>query len=101
MEIGGTWQVALWRSYHVGGITYSAETFGKVASNPKCHDHAVFTLQDNRPTACSMTKGRSPSFALNRILRQRTAVCLAARLRHFLPWVESEKQPADESSRIC
>lgn len=73
----------------------------KVASNPKCHDHAVFTLQDNRPTACSMTKGRSPSFALNRILRQRTAVCLAARLRHFLPWVESEKQPADESSRIC
>ena len=73
----------------------------KVASNPQCHDHAIFTLQDNRPTACSMTKGRSPSFALNRILRQRTAVCLAARLRHFLPWVESEKQPADESSRIC
>lgn len=72
-----------------------------IATNVNYHDTVVFSLQDNRPTSCSMTKGRSPSFALNRILRQRAAVCLAARLRHFLPWVESNKQPADEASRTC
>eukprot|EP00438_Fugacium_kawagutii_P028962 Skav210523 [mRNA] locus=scaffold3045:172599:178253:+ [translate_table: standard] len=57
-----------------------------IATNEEHHDSVIFSLQDNRPTSCSMTKGRSPSFALNRILRQRAAVCLAARLRHFLPW---------------
>ena len=67
---------------------------------PQLHGRTFFTLQDNRPTACSMAKGRSPSYQLNRVLRQKAAVCLAAQLRVFLPWVESQKQPADESSRI-
>jgi len=49
---------------------------------------------------CSMMKGRSPSFALNRILRQKAAICLAGGLRVGLPWVESAKQPADKASRI-
>ncbi len=61
---------------------------------------AVFTLQDNMPTASSMMKGRSPSFALNRILRMKAATCLAGRLRAYLPWVESARQPADELSRL-
>lgn len=101
------WRLVEWGRWRYGDHITLGESrtvlklLRKVASNPRLHDHAIFTLQDNRPTACSMSKGRSPSFALNRILRQRTAVCLAARLRHFLPWVESEKQPADESSRIC
>ena len=72
----------------------------KLAADPNNHDSAVFSLQDNKPTACGMAKGRSPSFALNRLLRQRAAVCIAAQIRHFLPWVESKRQPADESSRI-
>ena len=72
----------------------------KIAADPKNHDSTVFTLQDNKPTACGMAKGRSPSFALNRLLRQRAAVCVAAQIRHYLPWVESKRQPADESSRI-
>jgi len=72
-----------------------------LASSAENHDKVIFTLQDNRPAACSMAKGRSPSFFLNRVLRKRAAVCLAARLRHFLPWVESGKQPADEASRTC
>lgn len=71
----------------------------RLASWPSVHGCAVFSLQDNQPTACSMAKGRSPSYSLNRILRQKAAVCLAARLRLFLPWTESAKQPADELSR--
>ncbi len=72
----------------------------KLAADPNNHDSTIFSLQDNKPTACGMAKGRSPSFALNRLLRQRAAVCIAAQIRHFLPWVESKRQPADESSRI-
>ena len=73
----------------------------KVAANPEHHGSLVITLQDNKPTASSMAKGRSPSFPLNRLLRQKAAACLAANLRTLLPWVESGKQPADESSRTC
>ncbi len=72
----------------------------RVGGWPALHGKALFSLQDNMPTACAMTKGRSPSFALNRVLRMKAAVCLAARLRAFLPWVESARQPADELSRI-
>lgn len=72
----------------------------RVSAWPALQGHVVFSLQDNMPTACSMTKGRSPSFPLNRLLRKKAAVCLAARLRAFLPWVESARQPADDLSRI-
>jgi len=72
----------------------------RVGAWPGLHGRAVFSLQDNMPTASSMTKGRSPSFSLNRILRMKAATCLAARLRAFLPWVESARQPADELSRL-
>ena len=72
----------------------------RIASWPQLRDSWVISLQDNKPTACSMAKGRSPSFALNRILRQKSAVCLAGGIRLFLPWVESCKQPADHLSRL-
>ena len=72
----------------------------RLAAWPALQDHFLFSLQDNRPTACSMMKGRSPSFALNRILRQKSALCLAGGLRLGLPWVESAKQPADKASRL-
>ena len=64
------------------------------------HDSVVFSLQDNRPTSGSISKGRSPSFGLNRLLRMKSAVCIAARLRLFLPWIESARMPADWLSRI-
>ncbi len=67
---------------------------------PSLHGKVVFSLQDNMPTSCAMAKGRSPSFSLNRILRMKAAICLASRFRSFLPWVESERQPADELSRL-
>ena len=72
----------------------------RLAMCPKCHDSAVFPLQDNRPTAGSMAKGRSPSFVLNRLLRRKAAYTIAACIRLFLPWVESERQPADQASRF-
>jgi hypothetical protein len=71
----------------------------RIASFTDMHDSVVFTLQDNQPTAGSMSKGRSPSYPLNRILRQKAGICLAANLRVFLPWTESKKQPADLLSR--
>ena len=58
------------------------------------------SLQDNQPTAGAFAKGRSPSPALNYLLRRRAARTLASSLRLMLPWVESCKMPADESSRI-
>jgi hypothetical protein len=72
----------------------------RLASFPTLHDSCVFALQDNRPTAGSMRKGRGGSFALNRIIRQKAGICLAAAFRLFMPWVESKLQPADELSRL-
>lgn len=72
----------------------------RISSWPQLHGTTVFSLQDNQPTACAMSKGRSPSFQLNRVLRKKSATALAASIRLFLPWVESEKQPADRLSRL-
>ena len=38
---------------------------------PALHGDSFFSLQDHRPTAGAMAKGRSASFALNRILRMK------------------------------
>ena len=81
-------------------IGESRTVLKRVSAWPTLHGKAIFSLQDNMPTASSMTKGRSPSFALNRILRMKAATCLAARLRAYLPWVESARQPADGLSRL-
>ena len=60
----------------------------------------VFSLQDNAPCSSSMTKGRSPSWALNYVLRRKSAACLVGNFRLLLPWVESKKQPSDALSRL-
>ena len=64
------------------------------------HRVRLLSLQDNRPTSGAMTKGRSPSAPLNYLMRRRTARTLASAIRMGLPWVESNKMPADESSRV-
>lgn len=71
-----------------------------LAREPTARRHVIFSLQDNQPCAGSMTKGRSPSAALNYLLRKKAALCIASLLRLLLPWVESAKQPADLLSRI-
>ena len=70
-----------------------------LAKNPKLHRTLIISLQDNIPTACSMAKGRSSSFSLLRLLRQKAAICVACGFRVFMPWVQSAVQPADEASR--
>jgi hypothetical protein len=71
-----------------------------IAAFPGAHGSKVITLQDNMPVAGANAKGRSTSWSLNRVLRRKAAATLAASLRFFLPWIESDKQPADKSSRI-
>ena len=70
-----------------------------LASVEDAHYHRFLGLQDNGPTSASMTKGRSPSPALNFYCRKRAASLLAAEIILAAPWVQSAKQPADEASR--
>lgn len=69
----------------IGEARVLVRLLARLAAWPALQDRFLFSLQDNRPTACSMMKGRSPSFALNRILRQKSALCLAGGLQLGLP----------------
>ena len=60
----------------------------------------IISLEDNRPVACSMTKGRSPSPPLKYLLRRKAARCIAAQITLLLPWVETTRMPADHLSRL-
>ena len=71
-----------------------------LALTPEAHATKAASLQDNRPCAGAFAKGRSPAYQLNAICRQKTAACLAARVRLLVPWVESGRQPADWISRV-
>jgi hypothetical protein len=71
-----------------------------LAAFPSAHSSKVITLQDNMPVAGASSKGRSTSWSLNRVLRRKSAATLAAAMRLFMPWIESDKQPADKSSRL-
>ena len=71
-----------------------------LAACPSAHRSKSLLLEDNRPTSGAFMKGRSQSRSLNHLLRQRAASSVAAQLQLFLPWVESELQPADELSRL-
>ena len=57
------------------------------------------SLEDNRPTAGAMTKGRSPAPVLLYLTRRKSARTIATDTRLSLPWVETSKQPADRASR--
>jgi len=70
-----------------------------IVSFGSLHQHIHPSLQDNFPVACVWAKGRSSSWALNRVARQASGLGLAAGIRMVLPWVESERQPADGISR--
>ena len=70
-----------------------------LAAFPSSRNHIILSLQDNRPCAGANNKGRSTAFALNRVLRRKTAMTIAACFRVMLPWVETKKQPADFDSR--
>ena len=71
-----------------------------LAMTKSAHRSVAVSLQDNQPCAGATGKGRSASFGLNVLLRQKAAATLASRIRLILPWVESGRQPADDISRI-
>lgn len=70
-----------------------------LAACSRCHRSRIITLQDNMAIAAALGKGRSSTPDLNFLLRRRSALCLFGELFVVAPWVESSKQPADESSR--
>ena len=104
--VADRWKAVQWGRWQYGDHITIGESrtvvklLERLAAWPGVHGCAVFSIQDNQPTACAMAKGRSPSFALNRVLRQRAALCLSSGLKLYLPCAESAKQPADELSRI-
>jgi len=72
----------------------------RLAASPAAHGHEIDCLEDNEPWSAASAKGRSPSVALNFLLRKRTALSCAARIMLSHPWVDTKHQPADELSRL-
>jgi hypothetical protein len=70
-----------------------------VAACSRCHRSRIISLQDNMAIASVLSKGRSSTPDLNFLLRRKSALCLFGEIFVVAPWVESSKQPADESSR--
>ena len=52
---------------------------------PETHKSLVISFQDNMAAACSFKKGRSPSFPILRILRQKAATALVCGFKVFMP----------------
>lgn len=59
----------------------------------------VLSLMDNLAWAGAAAKGRSPSPALNALLRKRCAMSIASRICLLLPWTDTHSMPADAISR--
>ena len=70
-----------------------------VTSNPERHGTIWYSLQDNMVCKAVLTRGRSSSWGLNMYCRKKAALCLAARIRLLLPWVQTSIMPADAASR--
>ena len=62
--------------------------------------HKLCSLEENKSWGGAVTKGRSPSPALNYLCRRKVALSLANRWNIMLPWVLFSDQPADHGSRI-
>ena len=70
-----------------------------LVARASCHRSRILTLQDNMAVAAILAKGRSSTPAFNFLMHRRCAFCCFAEIIVVAPWVESGKQPADESSR--
>ena len=99
------WKPLLWgrwdRADHItlGEGRSVIKLLALLCADERAHRHRVFSLQDNRPIAGSFAKGRSTSTPLNRICRMRTAYTVASEIQLLLPWVQSDRMPADWLSR--
>ena len=93
----GRWQLA--DHITIGEARAVTKCLELVCQWPSAHDHVFFALQDNRPCASAMTKGRSSSWGLNFYLRRRAALGIACGLRFIFSWCQSALMPADRASR--
>ena len=93
----GRWRyadpIALGESRAVVNISRS------LAAHPALHYKKVMSLQDNSVTSGSMSKGRSPSPAINYLCRQKAVNGFGGRISMVLPWTETSLMPADALSR--
>ncbi len=67
---------------------------------PQAHGHRFLSLCDNMPWCAACTKGRSPTFRLNLLLRRRAAMLIAANIQLQHPWMDTARMPADSLSRL-
>ena len=70
-----------------------------LALNPHAYDKRHLTLSDNAGVVGSLTKGRSPSVPLNRLLRKSMALQLAVNMFFSIAWISTRFCPADSLSR--
>ena len=60
----------------------------------------ILDLCDSQSATGAFAKGRSSSFTLNRLMRKRAALEIAADVSVIVAWVCSADQPADKLSRF-
>ncbi len=77
-------------------ILHALEWRARTASFHSCR---FLHLSDSQICLAVLTKGRSSSRRINRILRRISALCLCLNLYPLWAWVESRLNPADEPSR--
>ena len=76
------------------------KVLSRLAVLPGAHRSKVLSLEDNMAFAGAAAKGRSTAGPVNYLLRRRCALSSATEIRMHLPWVETERMPADGLSRM-
>lgn len=85
------------RSHYFGR---GSKACGIISNFPNAHGFKVASLQDNQSLSGAHSKGRSTAWALNRVLRRKTALLTACDIRMLLPWIQTSHQVADGLSRM-
>jgi len=70
-----------------------------LAATGLCRRKIITSLMDNEAWSSATFKGRSPRYALNRLLQRRAALTTANEIDFLLPWVDTLRQPSDWLSR--
>ena len=93
----GRWQ----RADHIvlGEGRAALRVLARLAVIPEAHRSKVLSLEDNLAFAGAAAKGRSTAGPVNYLLRRRCALSSASEIRMHLPWIETERMPADGLSR--
>ena len=57
-----------------------------LARDPSAHGFVVLSLMDNEPWAHASSKGRSPTFRLNRLLQRKASLTAITDIEFLQPW---------------